>query len=170
MLISAVRADRIGGLIWIVFGAAILVGSWTMDRLEHLGIPPATAPGVPTGLLGASFIVFGLVLLLRRAPSVAPEPRGASTDMNIEPTLHWQRSLVSAGLCFLYAGGLLGRGLPYQALTFSFLFLHLLLLDETDNVPAKPTIRRTVVAASVAAGVTITVSLVFEKLFLVRLP
>ena len=33
-------ADRIGGLIWIVFGSAVVYGSWTMDRLQSLGIPP----------------------------------------------------------------------------------------------------------------------------------
>ena len=59
-------ADRIGGLIWIVFGAAVIYGSWMMDRLESLGIPPSTAPGVVPGLLGAFIIVFGLVLVLRR--------------------------------------------------------------------------------------------------------
>ena len=63
-------ADRIGGLIWFVFGAAVVYGSWTMDRLESLSIPPATAPGVVPGLLGIGIIVFGLILLLRarRAP------------------------------------------------------------------------------------------------------
>ena len=49
--------DRIGGLIWVVFGGAIVCGSWTMDRLQSLGIPLSTAPGVPTGLLGFGFIV-----------------------------------------------------------------------------------------------------------------
>ena len=59
-------ADRIGGLIWIVFGAAVIYGSWMMDRLKSLGIPPSTAPGVVPGLLGAFIIVFGLVLVLRQ--------------------------------------------------------------------------------------------------------
>jgi hypothetical protein len=43
-------------------------------------------------------------------------------------------------------------------------------LDETQSVPAKPTMRRVIVAGALAAGVTIAVSLIFEKLFLVRLP
>ena len=33
-------ADRVGGLIWFVFGAAVVYGSWTMDRLENLNILP----------------------------------------------------------------------------------------------------------------------------------
>ena len=60
------NADRIGGLIWFVFGAAIVYGSWMMDRLEQLNIPPATAPGVVPGLLGLGIMAFALVLMLRR--------------------------------------------------------------------------------------------------------
>ena len=62
-------ADRTGGLIWIVFGAAVIYGSWVMDRLESLGIPPSTAPGVVPGMLGAFIIVFGLCSAAARAVS-----------------------------------------------------------------------------------------------------
>ncbi len=62
--------DRIGGLIWFVFGAAIVYGSWTMDRLEHLHIPPATAPGVVPGLLGLGIMAFALVLIMRTRKAV----------------------------------------------------------------------------------------------------
>ena len=55
-----------------MFGAAVVYGSWTMDRLESLGIPPSTAPGVVPGLLGIGIIIFGLVLVLRRDAADAP--------------------------------------------------------------------------------------------------
>ena len=61
-----ISADRVGGVIWVVFGTAVIYGSWIMDRLKLLGIPPATAPGVVPGLLGIGIIIFGLVLLARR--------------------------------------------------------------------------------------------------------
>ena len=67
-----ISADRVGGVIWIVFGAAVIYGSWMMDRLESLGIPPATAPGVVPGLLGFGIIIFGLVLVVRREPEALP--------------------------------------------------------------------------------------------------
>jgi hypothetical protein len=167
-------ADRIGGLIWVVFGAAVVYGSWTMDRLVSLGIPPSTAPGVPTGLLGLGFIAFGLVMLLRRAP----QPGLSYADAGTPPTepetpdqgFAWDRALLSAALCLTYAGLLLGRGLPYWLLTGVFLFLHLVLLDETAHVPARPTLRRLLTAAIIAPAVTVVVMLVFEKIFLVRLP
>ena len=65
---------------------------------------------------------------------------------------------------------LLGRGLHYWVLTAAFLFLHVLLLDETERVPAAPTPRRLLLAAILAPAVATAVMLVFERIFLVRLP
>jgi Tripartite tricarboxylate transporter TctB family len=168
-------SDRIGGLIWVVFGAAVVYGSWTMDRLPSLGIPLFTAPGVPTGLLGLGLIAFGLVMLLRRRPVEVltysgtgdpPDPEAEQQDQGFA----WGRALFSGALCLTYAGLLLGRGLPYWLLTGVFLFLHIVLLDESDRVPARPTLRRLLAAALIAPAVTVAVGLIFEKLFLVRLP
>ena len=168
-------SDRIGGLIWIVFGAAVVYGSWTMDRLASLRIPLFTAPGVPTGLLGLGFIAFGMVMLLRRGPAqtVAYADAASASDPEAQPQdqgFAWGRTLFSATLCLTYAGLLLGRGLPYWLLTGIFLFLHIVLLDETDRVPARPTLRRLLAAAIIAPAVTVVVVLAFERLFLVRLP
>jgi len=82
----------------------------------------------------------------------------------------WKRVALSWLLCVTYGGVLLGGGLPYWALTAGFLFLHILLLDETDRVPASPTLRRLVIAAVVAPVVATVVMLTFERIFLVRLP
>ena len=82
----------------------------------------------------------------------------------------WKRVALSWLLCVTYGGVLLGSGLHYWALTASFLFLHILLLDETDRVPASPTLRRLVIAAVVAPVVATVVMLTFERIFLVRLP
>ena len=45
-LANHLSADRIGGLVWVIFGAAVVYGSWVMDRLDSLKIPPATVPGL----------------------------------------------------------------------------------------------------------------------------
>jgi hypothetical protein len=65
---------------------------------------------------------------------------------------------------------LLGSGLHYWILTSAFLFLHVLLLDETERVPATLTLRRLITAAILAPAVATAVMLVFERIFLVRLP
>ena len=69
-----------------------------------------------------------------------------------------------------YGGLLLGRGLHYWVLTAAFLLLHILLLDETDRVPAQPDLRRVIIAAILAPAIATIVTLVFQHIFLVRLP
>ena len=174
--IRLLSADRIGGLIWFVFGAAIIYGSWTMDRLESQNIPPVTAPGLVPGLLGAGIIAFALVLLLRSgaaSATAAPSFAGPAIDDAApvqEQTFHWQRGLLTLVLCLTYGAVLLGRGVHYGILTAAFLFLHILLVDETERVPARLTLRRLVVAAITAPTVATIVTLVFQHVFLVRLP
>jgi hypothetical protein len=165
-------ADRIGGLIWFVLGAAIAYGSWTMDRLEKLNIPPATAPGVVPGLLGLGIMAFALVLMLRRVRAATVDFSGsaAAVPQVDEGGFHWKRLAFSAFLCLTYGAVLLGRGAHYWILTAGFLFLHLLLLDESEDVPARPTLRRFILAAVLALAVSTAVTLVFQHVFLVRLP
>ena len=78
--------------------------------------------------------------------------------------------MLSWVLCMTYGGVLLGSGLHYWVLTAGFLFLHVMLLDETERVPARPTSRRLLLAAILAPAVATAVMLVFERIFLVRLP
>jgi putative tricarboxylic transport membrane protein len=171
-----ITADRIGGLIWFVFGAAVVYGSWMMDRLESQNIPPVTAPGLVPGLLGAGIIAFALVLMLRSEPASVPAPVpsvDAATDVTApaqREAFHWKRVVLSLVLCLTYGAVLLGSGVHYWILTAAFLFLHILLLDETERVPARPSLRRLVTAAVMAPAVATVVTLVFQHVFLVRLP
>ena len=181
-LAKAISADRVGGVIWVVFGVAVVYGAWIMDRLQSLGIPPATAPGVVPGLLGVSFIIFGLILLLRREAAAKAAPArlfevlpadatvGASAPSAHRDEYHWKRVALSWALCMTYAGVFLARGLHYWVVTAAFLLLHMLLLDETDRVPARPTRRRLLTVALIVPAVATAVTLVFERIFLVRLP
>ena len=78
--------------------------------------------------------------------------------------------MLSWVLCMTYAAVLLGGSLHYWVLTAAFLFLHVMLLDETERVPASPTTRRLLIAGMLAPAVATAVMLVFERIFLVRLP
>jgi hypothetical protein len=168
-------ADRIGGLIWFVFGVAVVYGSWMMDRLESMNIPPSTAPGVVPALQGIGFIIFALILMFRSekrtiANTYAPDAAEAAPDESRQKSFYWKRILLSWGLCLVYGAVLLGSGIHYWALTAAFLFLHAILLDDTEQVPARPTPRRVVVAAIMALTIATIVTLIFRYIFLVRLP
>ncbi len=112
-------ADRIGGLIWFVFGVAVVYGSWVMDRLESMNIPPSTAPGVVPGLQGIGFIIFALILMFRAQNRIivntyaSDDAAGALADTNDadDGGFYWKRILLSWTLCMTYAAVLLGSGI-----------------------------------------------------------
>jgi hypothetical protein len=168
-------ADRIGGLIWFVFGVAVVYGSWMMDRLESMNIPPSTAPGVVPALQGIGFIIFALILMFRAQKrtivnTYASDDAPVAVAEQDEGGFYWKRILLSWALCMTYAAVLLGSGIHYWALTVAFLFLHAILLDDTEHVPAKPTLRGIIAAAIMALAISTIVTLIFRYIFLVRLP
>jgi hypothetical protein len=167
-----VTSDRIGGAVWILFGAAIVYGSWMMDRLESLQAPPLTAPGLVPGLLGLGLVAFGAILVMRSAPTgaVAEVASSKAAQAVHVDDFEWRRVSVSWLLCITYAAVLLGRGIPYWVLTATFLILHMLLIDEDRAILARPSNARLLMVAIVAVAVTIAVSQIFQNVFLVRLP
>ena len=173
---TSMTADRIGGLIWLIFGAALTYGSWTMDRLESQGVSAVTAPGLVPGLLGIGIIAFSLVLVFRRRPArvvgysgEATAPDGAEAAGSAQPD-DWRRLILSWVLCMTFAGVLLGRGLPFWLLAGGFVFLHIVVLEDPERVAARPLPQRLLIAALIATATAAIVSFVFQQIFLIRLP
>jgi hypothetical protein len=169
-------ADRLFGLFWTVLGAAILFESWRMDRLEQQHINPWTVPGLVPGLLGIVLALFGMVLAARRAPPREmpveqdllglEEPPPEPTHGTDEP---WRIALALL-LCLGFAGGLVGSGLPFWAAAFVFLFLAILLFEWPERRAAGTLARGAAQAGLIAAVAAALVTLVFQEVFLVRLP
>lgn len=151
--------DRVFGLGWMTLGLAIVVESWRMDRLEQQHINPWTVPGLVPGLLGLVLMAFGLVLTLRRHGHTAED----------EP-LDRGRAGMAIILCFLFAGGLVGSGLPFWAAAFLFVFVAILAFDWEDRRAAGTLGKGALQAALIAAGNAVAVTIVFQEIFLVRLP
>jgi hypothetical protein len=156
-------ADPFFALAWIVFGAAVLAGSWRMDRLESLHINPWSAPGLMPGVLGALMILFGAALGLRalRHPAGQDEADAASAP----------RVILAIVLCFGYAAGLLGQGLPFWLTSAAFIFVAILSFRWLDRDAATPSLPRLAASsAAIALGSAFAIGLLFEQVFLVRLP
>jgi hypothetical protein len=151
--------DRAFGLGWMALGLGIVVESWRMDRLEQQQINPWTVPGLVPGLLGVVLAAFGLILALRRGG--AAEAAG--------PLDAWRAGL-AALLCLGFGAGLVGSGLPFWAATFVFVFLAILLFEWPDRRAAGTGLRGAASAGAIAAGTAAIVTLVFQEVFLVRLP
>ena len=148
------RADLAQGLFWVAVGAAIVYGSWTMDRLAQLGVPPFAAPGLLPGIVGAFIVLLGLAMAARRraaAPAQAPSLRA---------------SLLPLALCLAFAGGLVGRGMPFWLAASLFVAVTIAVLKWREA--AKPRLLASAAAIGLAAG--LVVSTLFQQVFLIRLP
>jgi hypothetical protein len=157
-------ADLAWSVAWIAFGAAVLYGGWAMDRLERQNINPYTAPGLVPGLLGIGIVVMGVLLLVRslRASRAGTEGGAPGDDL--------RRLGLALALCLGYGLGLVGHGLPFWLATFVFVFASIALLQLPERRANGTLARGLGVAALCAAGTAAGVTLVFQEVFLVRLP
>ena len=159
------RSDLVSGGVWAAIGIAITAGSWNMDRLEKQGVPGFAAPGLVPGILGVLITLAALGIVLRSLKRGALTPEGA-----VGEKLPWGRAALTLTLCLGFAAGLVGHGLPFYVAAPVYLFLHILLLQLPERRAAGQVGRGVAVAAAVALGAGIGIALIFQYVFLVRLP
>jgi Tripartite tricarboxylate transporter TctB family len=157
------RYDLACGLGWIAAGAAIVYGSWTMDRLEYLYINPYTAPGLVPGVLGAMIALCGALMALRAS-------RIGIVGSAAQGPIFTGRVALSLTLCLGFGLGLLGRGPPFWAAAALFLFLHVFLFEFVERRDRGTLARGLLIALAVSAGASFVITMIFQELFLVRLP
>lgn len=164
------RADLKDALLWIALGAAILIGSITMDRLERQHINPYTVPGLLPGLLGLAMILLGGILALRswRRGALDKAPATPHANENAQRLRIW----IVTALCTLYAVVLVGRGLPFWLASALFVTGSILLLQRISQQPPerKLSVKAWVKALTIGVGTGAITHVVFQELFLVHLP
>jgi hypothetical protein len=167
---AAPRSDLKDAIGWIVLGAAILVGSITMDRLEQQNINPVTVPGLLPGLLGIAMMLLGGVMAIRSLR------RGALTQATPPATAHQReerkRVWIAVILCTGYGVVLIGHGIPFWLASTIYVTASILIFQRISQDPGERrlNLRAWVKALAIAASCSVITWLVFEKLFLVRLP
>jgi uncharacterized membrane protein YhaH (DUF805 family) len=164
------RSDFWQGLGWVVLGVAVLAGSVTMDRLESQHINPYTVPGLLPGLLGLAMILLGGVLAVRSWQ------RGALVEARKPFTGHQRetrkRVWVVIALCSVYSVVLIGHGLPFWLASAIFVTATILIMQRMslDGEERKLTPMFLVKALVIGVLAAVVTQLVFEDVFLVRLP
>jgi putative tricarboxylic transport membrane protein len=165
-----VRADFVTGLVLILVSLYVIVESWRMPNMEHLGAHPLSVPGIVPAFLAVILIISGGVLVVRSVLA-GGHRLGLSAD-KMRAVLAKpgnRRLLMTLALTVGYAGVLVGR-IPYQLATGLFIFGFIVLFEwEWGLTPARYA-RLFGVAAILAAVTTGLVSWSFERLFLVTLP
>ena len=163
------RSDFLSALGWMGLGVAILIGSVTMDRLEKQDINPYTIPGLLPGLLGIAMTILGGLLALRswRPHLLACPVSGAPVNRAEQ-----KRLLLVLGLCLAFGVGLVGHGLPFWLAAAIFVTVAILSLQyqQRKSIDRRSSVRMLVKAAAIGLGAGIVITIVFQEIFLVRLP
>jgi len=167
---ASARADFVGGLAWIAFGLAIVAGTLAMDRLERFGATFYTAPGLVPGLLGGMIALLGLVLIVRSVRRGAVAGLSAPWLPDAEGRAMLARSALAIALTLVYTLVLVGRGLPFWLVTAAFVFVFMVLFDLPERRARGQTTRGFAIAAIVAIATSAVVTLLFARVFLVRMP
>lgn len=156
-------ADRLTAIVLFALGLALLVGGWTMDRLEIRQIHPASIPGLVPMILGVLLAICS-VLLFRSSFA-----EGDTDAPAVMPTGSFTRLGLTALICTGYALGLVGW-LSYFWATAIFTTGFALIFS--FPVTGTPRARWVSVAGALALGIGIALgsSILFRELFLVRLP
>ena len=164
------RSDLADAAFWIVLGVAVLIGSFTMDRLERQGVNPYTVPGLLPGLLGIAMMALGGILALRSLSRGALDAGPPQTDAHGRE--RWRRIWVVTGLCVGYCVVLIGHGLPFWLSSTIYVTASILILQRMSRDPAvrRQTPRAWVIALTIGFCSSLVTHLVFQELFLVRMP
>ncbi|HYI86136.1 MAG TPA: tripartite tricarboxylate transporter TctB family protein [Burkholderiales bacterium] len=151
------RSDRAQGAFWILVGGAIFYASWTMDRLANVGVQPYSAPGLLPGILGVFIAVLGVGMLFRRETATGE-------------AIEWRRLVLPIALCLGFAAGMVGRGLPFWLAAWIFIAAMIWTLQYRERKGRKEHARLAAISLSVGLVASVAISLVFQELFLIRLP
>lgn len=158
--------DLLTGAAWLVLAAAIVIGSWTMDRLPHLGATLYTIPGLVPGVLGAAIGLMALILIGRawRAGAFAQAhwPRIVAAD-------HWQLAAVLV-LGLTYAIGMVGHGLPFWLASAIFIAVCVVVFQFKDRRRNGTLLRGAAFAVFFGTVAGLVIHYGFQDVFLVRVP
>lgn len=159
-------ADLLTGVAWLALAAAIVVASWRMDRLTHLGATLYTLPGLVPGLLGAAIGLMAILLIVRAvrggALAQAHVPRVAIAE-------HW-RLIAVLVLGLIYAIGLVGHGLPFWLASAIFVTAFVILFQFADRRRDGTLLRGAAFAVLFGTVAGLAIHYGFQDVFLVRVP
>jgi len=156
-------ADRLTAILLFLLGLALLAGGYTMDRLEIRQIHPASIPGLVPMILG---VLLALCAALLFWSSYKAQERNAELVLSGGS---WARLGITTVICTFYALGLVGW-LPYFWATFVFTTCFTLVFSFPLEGARRVQVMSLAGALALGFGVALGSSLLFEKLFLVRLP
>jgi hypothetical protein len=158
------RADLYTAAVLLAFGILVIVLALRMPTFVEQSHTGLTAPGIVPGFYATVIAVLAILLGLRavRRGALAPAAHAAATAPGDGRAL-----LTAVLLGVLYAGVLVGRA-PFWLASALFVFAFTAAFEWDAGPQGRA--RRLAEAALLGLGTGVAVTLVFERIFLVRLP
>jgi putative tricarboxylic transport membrane protein len=156
---------------FLAFGVAIIAGSAAMPTFTSQGTPIYVAPGLVPGFHGVVITVLALLLAAR---SVSRGAMGAAgSDRSLPERMAWRRSVgriaLATALTLVFAVGLIGR-VPFWLAAALFIFVFIMAFEWRAGQPRAVLARNAIWAFGIAVIAGWAVTLLFENLFLIRMP
>jgi hypothetical protein len=152
---------------FLVFSAAVLTLTLRMPTYTDQGGQIYTAPGFVPSFYGVVIGLLSLWLAARaiRAGALGPGGSGEPRETGNSNA----RFALAAGLGVIFIAGLIGR-MPFWLAATIFVTVFVAAFEWLPSLDPKARARRLAVALAIGLGAGILVTLVFERVFLVRLP
>jgi putative tricarboxylic transport membrane protein len=158
------RVDLYTAAVLLCFGLGVVALALRMPTFVEQSHTGLTAPGIVPGFHAIVIALLAILLGLRAIRRGALKP---GTPGPAPATGDGRQLLVAAALGTLYAGVLVGR-VPFWLASALFVFAFTTAFEWDKGAEGR--LRRLVEAALLGLGTGIAVMLVFERIFLVRLP
>lgn len=166
MRFDTALADRLTALVLFALGTGMLIGGFTMDRLEIRHIHPASIPGLVPMSLGGALTLCAVLLFLsaaQKSAEISPSTTGELSSAS------WRNFMIAAVISVFYALVLVGR-VPFFWATALYITAFLLIFSWPQEVDKAKRIRVIVFAIGFAGVISAAISILFRYGFLVRLP
>ena len=162
------RIDLYVAVAFFLLGTAIVGVSLGMPTYLDQQGEIFKAPGLVPGLHGSVIVLLSLWLGFRAVRGGALR-QGANPARPLREGYSNSRLALAALLCVGFAAGLVGR-VPFPVAAAIFVFCFTTLFEWRAGLSAGLRLRGLAIALSLGIGTGIAVTLVFEEIFLVRLP
>lgn len=162
------RHDLWTAAVFFCVGVAILWLCWQMPTYREQQGQIYTAPGLVPAFHGVIITGLSLWLGLRAITRGALRP-GDDIPRPVREGYSNTRLFLATALCLVFAVGLVGR-LPFWLAAALFIFAFTTVFEWQGDAPTRQRIRRLITSAISAVTTGVLVMLVFERIFLVRLP
>jgi Tripartite tricarboxylate transporter TctB family len=161
------RLDLVIAVFCFVFGVAASALAYRMPTYASQGGEAYTAPGLVPGLYGMVLALLGVWLGARALRQGALNAAGTQA---LEASNRIDRRLaLAAGLCLIFVVGLVGR-MPFWLAVAIFVAAFTIIFEWQANQRWALRMRQALTAVLLGLVTGGAVTLVFEKLFYVRLP